>query len=143
VLFDQIGADALNYSKANKCPDAYRIDKWHYALILAWFKGRVAKEIRPQEIDEKLSGLALKDELKPATLNRLPRVSQPDLLARKPKRQGGCESGPSSSVTKGEQRYRSIFGNRGREKTAGYTAQTISRLRSRVRHSPKYRDEAR
>src|SRR4030095_200552 len=23
VLFDQIGADALDYSKANKCPDAY------------------------------------------------------------------------------------------------------------------------
>lgn len=70
VLFDQIATDALDYSKANKCPDAYRIDKWHYALILAWFKGRVAKEISPQEIEGKLSELAHKDELKPATLNR-------------------------------------------------------------------------
>ena len=70
MLFDEIGKDALDYSKANKCPDAYRIDKWHYAVILSWFKGRVAKEIVPQEIDEKLSELAGKKDLKPATLNR-------------------------------------------------------------------------
>jgi hypothetical protein len=70
VLFDEIGKDALEYSKANKCPDAYRIDKWHCAVILSWFKGRVAKEILPQEIDEKLSELAQKKRLKPATLNR-------------------------------------------------------------------------
>jgi integrase len=70
VLFDEIGKDALDYSKANKCPDAYRLDKWHYAVILSWFNGRVAKEIVPQEIDEKLSGLAGKKDLKPATLNR-------------------------------------------------------------------------
>lgn len=70
VLFDEIGRDALDYSKANKCPDAYRIDKWHYAVIVSWFKGRVAKEILPHEIDEKLSELAEKKGLKPATLNR-------------------------------------------------------------------------
>jgi integrase len=70
VLFDEIGKDALDYSKANKCADAYRIDKWHCAVILSWFKGRVAKEIVPQEIDEKLSELAGERDLKPATLNR-------------------------------------------------------------------------
>jgi len=33
-------------------------------------KGRIAKEILPQEIDEKLAELAGKEGLKPATLNR-------------------------------------------------------------------------
>jgi hypothetical protein len=70
VLFDQIAKDALGYSKANKCPDAYRIDKWHCALILEWFKGRVAKEISPQEIDGRLSEFAEQGELKPATVNQ-------------------------------------------------------------------------
>jgi integrase len=69
VLFDEIGKDALDYSKANKCHDAYRIDKWHYEVILGWFKGKVAKEIWPQEIDGRLSELSEKG-LKPATLNR-------------------------------------------------------------------------
>ncbi len=50
--------------------NAYRLDKWHYAVILSWFNGRVAKKIVPQEIDEKLSELAGKKDLKPATLNR-------------------------------------------------------------------------
>ena len=70
VTFAEIASDALVYSKANKCPDAYRIDLWHQAAVLNWFRGRIAKEITPQEIDEKLNELALDEKLKPATLNR-------------------------------------------------------------------------
>ena len=70
ILFEEIAKDALDYSKVNKCPDAYRIDKWHHALILDWFKGREAKALSPLEIHDKLSVLAEEKQLKPATLNR-------------------------------------------------------------------------
>jgi integrase len=70
VPFEAIANDALVYSKANKCPDAYRIDRWHQFTVLNWFRGRIAKDITPQEIDEKLNELATDEKLKPATLNR-------------------------------------------------------------------------
>ena len=70
VLFDEIAKDALDYSKVHKCPDAYRIDKWHHSLVLEWFGNKVAKDITPQDIEERLSALAEAKELRPATLNR-------------------------------------------------------------------------
>jgi hypothetical protein len=70
TLFSEIAGDALEYSRTNKCHDAYRLDKWHYAVILKWFGDRVAKDITPQEIDDKLSALGEGQQLKSATLNR-------------------------------------------------------------------------
>ena len=70
MLFDEIAKDALDYSKVNKCPDACRIDRWHHSLVMEWFGNKVAKDITPQDIEERLSALAEAKELRPATLNR-------------------------------------------------------------------------
>ena len=69
VSFDEIAKEALEYSKARKVPDAYRIDRWHMETMLAWFRERVAEEIKPQDIERKLSGLA-EEGRKSATVNR-------------------------------------------------------------------------
>jgi len=69
VSFAEIAKDALDYSKAHKVPDAYRIDRWHMETLLTWFRERVAEEITPQEIERKLNGLA-EEGRKPATVNR-------------------------------------------------------------------------
>jgi len=69
VSFAEIASDALDYSKAHKVPEAYRIDRWHMETLLAWFRERVAEEIIPQEIERKLNGLA-EEGRKPATVNR-------------------------------------------------------------------------
>jgi integrase len=67
--FREIALEALDYSKANKCRDAYRIDQWHFEKVVGWFGDRTAKEITPLEIDARLTELAEQD-YKPATLNR-------------------------------------------------------------------------
>ena len=69
VPFAEIAKDTLEYSKATKVEEAYRIDGWKMETILAWFRGRSAEEITPQDIERKLTTLA-DIGLKPATLNR-------------------------------------------------------------------------
>lgn len=69
VSFAEIARDALEYSRATKVPEAYRIDRWHMETLLGWFRERAAEEITPQEIERKLEELA-HDGRKPATLNR-------------------------------------------------------------------------
>jgi integrase len=69
VSFAEIAKDALEHSKAHKVHEAYRIDSWHTETLLAWFRGRVAEEITPQEIERKLNELAGEGR-KPATVNR-------------------------------------------------------------------------
>jgi integrase len=69
ITFREIALEALEYSKANKCRDAYSIDQWHYEKVVGWFGDRLAKEITPQEIDARLTELTEQD-YKPATLNR-------------------------------------------------------------------------
>lgn len=69
VSFDEIADDALEYSRATKVPDAYKIDKWHKKKLLEWFKGRIADQITPQDIERRIEELA-SDGRKPATLNR-------------------------------------------------------------------------
>ena len=69
VPFTEIAKDTLEYSKATKVEEAYRIDGWKMETFLAWFRGRSAEEITPQDIERKLSTLA-DPGLKAATLNR-------------------------------------------------------------------------
>ena len=69
VSFVEIAKDALDYSKAHKVPDAYRIDRWHMEALLGWFRESVAEEITPQEVERKLNELA-EEGRKPATVNR-------------------------------------------------------------------------
>lgn len=69
VSFAEIAQDALDYSKAHKVPEAYRIDRWHTESLLTWFRGRVAEELTPQEIERRLNELA-EEGRKPATVNR-------------------------------------------------------------------------
>jgi len=69
VLFDEIARDALTYSGAHKVSAAYKGDCWTMGIILGWFRGRVAADIAPQEIEGRLSGLA-ENGRAPATLNR-------------------------------------------------------------------------
>lgn len=69
VSFAEIAKDALDYSKAHKVHEAYRIDRWHMETLLTWFRERVAEEITPQDIERKLNELA-EDGRKPATVNR-------------------------------------------------------------------------
>jgi hypothetical protein len=69
VSFAEIAKDALDYSRATKVPDAYRIDFWHMETLLGWFRDRQAEQITPQEIERKLEGLAT-DGRTPATVNR-------------------------------------------------------------------------
>jgi site-specific recombinase XerD len=69
VPFAEIAKDTLEYSKATKVEEAYRIDGWKMETILGWFQGRSAEEITAQGIERKLTTLA-DTGLKPATLNR-------------------------------------------------------------------------
>jgi integrase len=69
VSLPQIARDTLEYSRATKVPDAYRIDSWHMETILGWFREKAAEDITPQEIERKLNALA-EEGLKPATINR-------------------------------------------------------------------------
>lgn len=69
VPFAEIAKDTLEYSKATKVEEAYRIDGWKMETILGWFQGRSAEGITPQDIERKLTTLA-DTGLKPATLNR-------------------------------------------------------------------------
>jgi len=69
VPFAEIAKDTLEYSKATKVEEAYRIDGWKMETILTWFRGRSAEEITPQDIERKLTTLG-DTGLKPATLNR-------------------------------------------------------------------------
>src|SRR5215470_3876139 len=69
VSFAEISKDALDYSKAHKVHEAYRIDRWHIETLLRWFRERVAEEITPQDIERRLNELA-EDGRKPATVNR-------------------------------------------------------------------------
>ena len=69
VSFVEIAKDTLEYSRATKVPDAYRIDCWHMETLLGWFRERTAAEITPQEIERKLAELA-EEGRKPATVNR-------------------------------------------------------------------------
>lgn len=67
--FREISKDALEYSRATKVPDAYKIDCYHMKTIRSWFDDRAAEQITPQEIERKLGDLA-ETGRKPATLNR-------------------------------------------------------------------------
>jgi integrase len=69
VSFAEIANDALEYSRTTKVAEAARIDKWHMATLLGWFKERAADQITPQEIERKLALLA-EGGRKPATVNR-------------------------------------------------------------------------
>jgi integrase len=69
VSFVEVARDTLEYSRATKVPDAYRIDRWHMETILGWFRDRAAGEIKPQDIERRLNGIA-EDGRKPATVNR-------------------------------------------------------------------------
>ena len=69
VAFSKIADEALEYSKAAKVPEAYRIDKWHMETLEDWFGDRAAEDINPQDIERKLNELA-EDGRKPATVNR-------------------------------------------------------------------------
>jgi hypothetical protein len=68
VSFAEIAQDTLDYSKAHKVREAYRIDRCHMGTLLAWFRERVAEEITPQQIECKLNDLA-EEGHKPATIN--------------------------------------------------------------------------
>jgi integrase len=70
VSFADIARDALEYSKAHKVLDAARADGWHMDTILGWFRERAAADVRPQDIERRLSQLGEEEGLKPATLNR-------------------------------------------------------------------------
>jgi site-specific recombinase XerD len=70
VTFADIARDALEYCKAHKVPDAARADRWHMETILGWFRDRAASDVVPQDIERRLSELAEKNDLKPATVNR-------------------------------------------------------------------------
>jgi len=67
--FREIADDALEYSRQNKVPAAYRGDLWHKWILIEWFGDRSASAIAPQEIEAKLEELARQGR-KPATLNR-------------------------------------------------------------------------
>jgi len=69
VPFAEIAKHTLEYSKATKAEEAYRIDGSKMDTIPAWFPYRSAEEITPQDIERKLTTLA-DAGLKPATLNR-------------------------------------------------------------------------
>jgi site-specific recombinase XerD len=69
ISFAELAKDALDYSKATKVDEAYRIDGWKIETVLAWFRGRSAEEVTPQDIEQKLAALS-ESGLKPATLNR-------------------------------------------------------------------------
>ncbi len=69
VSFAEIAQDALEYSRTTKVREAYRIDRWHMATLLSWFRSYGALEVNPQDIERRLNELA--DEgRKPATVNR-------------------------------------------------------------------------
>ena len=73
VKFDEIAADALEYSKAHNI--SYEDDVIRMNFILREFSGRSIEGIRPQDIERWLSQLTQKVKgeqvpLKPATLNR-------------------------------------------------------------------------
>ena len=70
VSFQEIARDALEYSKQHKVPDAYRADCWHMETILGWFRDRAAADVRPQDIERRLSELAEENHLQPAAVNR-------------------------------------------------------------------------
>lgn len=69
VSFDEIVRDALQYSRTKKVPAAYKGDCWAAEILLGWFRGRVAEEISPKEIEGQLAKLA-DNGRKAATLNR-------------------------------------------------------------------------
>jgi integrase len=69
VSFAELARDTLEYSRATKVPDAYRIDRWHMETILGWFRERGAEEITPQDIERRLNDIA-EEGRKPATVNR-------------------------------------------------------------------------
>jgi len=69
VSFAEVARDTLEYSRATKVPDAYRIDRWHMETILGWFRERGAEEVNPQDIERRLNEIA-EEGRKPATVNR-------------------------------------------------------------------------
>lgn len=66
LLFDEIAADALEYSRVNKAPKSHRADCYLMGIILDWFGGRPALEVTSQDIADRLAELA-GDGRKPAT----------------------------------------------------------------------------
>jgi len=69
VAFEEIAHDALEYSRATKVREAYRIDHWHMEMLLRWFRNHCASDLNPQEIERRLNELAAEGR-KPSTVNR-------------------------------------------------------------------------
>jgi len=69
VAFEEIARDTLEYSRATKVREAYRIDRWHMETLLRWFRNHAASDLNPQEIERRLNELAAEGR-KPATVNR-------------------------------------------------------------------------
>lgn len=70
VAFEVIAQHALEYSRATKVADAYKIDCYHMKTLRSWFGTQPANSITPQHIEQRLATLAEEEGLKPATLNR-------------------------------------------------------------------------
>jgi integrase len=69
VAFEEIARDTLEFSRATKVREAYRIDRWHMETLLRWFRNHCASDLNPQEIERRLNELAAEGR-KPATVNR-------------------------------------------------------------------------
>ena len=69
ILFSELAADDLDYSRTNKGRESYRNDRRKMNLLLNWFRDCVAAEITPQEIERRLAEL-FEEGRTPATINR-------------------------------------------------------------------------
>ena len=67
VTFGQVAEDALAYSKRNK--RSYRTDVPRFARLNRWFGGRVADELTPKEIENRLANVAEEESWAASTFN--------------------------------------------------------------------------
>lgn len=91
ILFEEIAADAMEYSKAHK--KSHRGDLSNLASLLPMFGKQKAEEITPAQIS---AYLASRTDLAPATLNRY--RSTISMIYQEAMRHGKCGSNPARLV---------------------------------------------
>jgi site-specific recombinase XerD len=68
IRFEELGKDALEYSKSNNAKGSYRVDKGRMEVLKKEFGDRIADSITPQEIDRWMAKKLINRA--PATVNR-------------------------------------------------------------------------
>jgi site-specific recombinase XerD len=69
TMFDEIAADALEYSRLNNTPKCHAADRYIIGILLDWFGGRVVSEITARDISDEFAEL-VEEGKKPATCER-------------------------------------------------------------------------